>query len=139
MEKLNNIFFTLMARGPDGNIFFSLIFIKEIMEVSQSNMFVLWFYEVLLWLYCLLYLCSWSFWSERERTDGDTTCEERKRTEAISPMILFFFLSFWYQDFDPFLGIFWVGDCDDRIIKYWFLFNLTLDLKIQLSSKMLIM
>lgn len=132
MEKLNNIFFTLMARGPDGNIFFSLIFIKEIMEVSQSNMFVLWFYEVLLWLYCLLYLCSWSFWSERERTDGDTICEERKRKEAISPMILFFFffLSIDSVFLSFFLGIkilihlwgkiFWDGNCDDRIIKYLF-------------------
>ena len=104
MEKLNNIFFTLMARGPDGNIFFSLIFFKEIMEVSQSNMFVLWFYEVLLWLY----LCSWSFWSERERTDGDTICEERKRKEAISPMILFFFF-FWATILFFFLSFFLVS------------------------------
>ena len=81
MEKLNNIFFALMTRGPDGTM---LCFLHGLQSMKTRH-------RILLFANSSSYLsvsCSWYQRSYREGTGRATAIQERTWQEAVMPALL---------------------------------------------------
>lgn len=95
MEKLNNIFFTLMARGPDGMQKFISIY-----DDIFSSIFPQYYFHLRPFHQSkFLQFCSWHSGGHWQRAGWAAGTEERKGTKAVRraliPWYLFVLLTQW--------------------------------------------